>query len=73
MATISDWVQMHIRVERALKRRFYSWCVGRGKSMSEVCRLVLLAVLDERIDLDELTDEADLRDTQDDVRYGGTW
>jgi len=45
--------QLHIRMDPDLHERFYFWCRRHGRTMTEACHLLINAVLDERIDLDE--------------------
>ena len=54
---MAKYDQLHIRIEPEKHEAFYFWCRRRGKTMTEVCLLLFKAVLDGRIDLDELDKE----------------
>ena len=64
MAT--DRHQLHLWLDAEHKRQFHQWCIQHDLSMSEVGRLLIEAVLDNRIDVDKLQgDKTDDRQSTD--------
>jgi hypothetical protein len=46
---MADKTQMHLRIDESVKNDFHAWCAKRGASMSEVCRLMIEALLNEGV------------------------
>lgn len=57
MPTPDNPVYLHLRVNNDQKRRFWQLCIQHDMSLSEAGRLLIAAVLDGRIKLDELRQE----------------